>query len=328
MSRPSPAVSVVMPVHNARPYLEESVGSILRQTFADFELVVVENGSTDGSGEVLRALAEREPRIRLVQSSCVLGSAGASNLAISHARGTVIARMDADDVSHPCRLERQLEVFERHPDAVVVGTLYEWIDEAGRRVRARDRSRLTRPGTECPFAHGSSAFRRQAFEEVGGYRDDWAHRADLDFLQRLGEVGRVFVLPDALYAVRFHAGSMTARAPLERAVRVAAARDRAVSERFPRMSSPRSGDERTVAVLYEHEAMRLWRGGRPALLSRLAAHGLVRRLRRRPWLLLWAGWGRVSPGSLRRAIRLWIWARDRAAARRLPNGEPVEWRFG
>jgi glycosyltransferase involved in cell wall biosynthesis len=317
-----------MPVHNAGPYLEESVGSILAQTLGDFELVILENGSTDGSDALLRALAERDPRIRLFVNAHTLGSARASNLAISHARGAVIARMDADDVSHPSRLERQLEVFERREDAAAVGTLYEWIDDAGRRVRARDRSRLTRTATECPFAHGGSAFRRRAFEEVGGYREDWTHRADLDFLQRLGAMGRLFVLPEALYAVRFHAGSMTAEAPLELALRVAAARDRAVSERFPHMGATRSGGDLAVDVVYEHEAMRLWSGARPALLSRLADRGLIRRLGRRPWLLVWAAWGRVSPGTLRWAIRLWTGMHDRAAGRRIPDGKAVEWRFG
>src|SRR4051794_40570790 len=105
---PSPAVSVVMPVHNARPYLAESIGSVLDQTLRDFELVIVENGSTDGSDRVVRDFAEREPRIRPLERARRLGSGTASNLAISHARADVIARMDADDVSHPLRLERQL----------------------------------------------------------------------------------------------------------------------------------------------------------------------------------------------------------------------------
>src|SRR5438128_1333518 len=160
--RASPAISVVMPVHDARPYLEESVGSILDQTFRDHELVVLENGSTDGSGELLRVLAERDPRIRLVQMGRRLGSARASNLAVAHARAPVVARMDADDVSHPRRLERQLEVFERHADAALVATLYEGLDASGRRVPPRDRSSLTRRTPGFPFPPGSIAFRRRA----------------------------------------------------------------------------------------------------------------------------------------------------------------------
>lgn len=327
--RPSPAVSVVMPVHNARPYLEQSVGSVLGQTFRDFELVILENGSTDGSGAVLRAFAEREPRIRLLETPDALGMTGSSNMVASQARAEVIVRMDADNLSHPRRLERQVEVFDRHPEVTLVGTLCEGIDEAGRRVRPRDRWGLTRRATESPFPHGSSAFRRAAFEAVGGYREGSEGWEDLDLFQRLAEVGRVIVLPCSLCGVRFHGRSTTARMPVERALRVAAAKDRVLSERFPGAVGPaRSQNDRKIDVLYTREARRLWGGGRPTLLRQLSAHGLIGRLPRRPWLLAWAVWGRLSPGSLRLALRLWIRARDRAAGRRLPQGEPVEWRFG
>jgi glycosyltransferase involved in cell wall biosynthesis len=308
--------------------LEQSVGSILGQTFRDFELVILENGSTDGSGAVLRRFAEREPRIRLFETQSALGLTGSSNLAVSHARGGVIARMDADNVAHPRRLERQLDVLERHPDATLVGSLWEGIDAAGRRVRPRDRSRLTRPATESPFGHGTIAFPRRAFDAVGGYREPCEGWEDLDLLHRLGEIGRVFVITQALNAVRFHMRSATARMPVERAVRTSASKDRVVFERFPRMGKPRSKGDLTVDVLYTRESRRLWSGERPALLGQLAARGLVGRLRGRPWLLVWAAWGRVSPRSLRRAVRLWIRARDLIAGRRLPDDESVEWRFG
>ncbi len=326
--RPPPAVSVVMPVYNARPYLEQSVGSILDQTFREFELVILENGSTDGSGAVLRGFAEREPRIRLLETPDALGTAGSSNAVVSHARGAVIARMDADNVSHPRRLERQLDVLERHPDAALVGTLYEGIDAVGRRVRPRDRSKLTRPATDAPFTHGSSTFRRKAFDDVGGYREECAGWEDLDFLQRLSEVGRVFVITSALNAVRFHASSVTARMPVECALRVSASSDRVLAERFPQRGAARSEADRTIDVLYGRESKRLWIGERPALLGQLAGRGLVSRMKTRPGLLAWAAWGRTSPGTLRAALRLWIRARDRAAGRRLPEGESVEWRFG
>jgi glycosyltransferase involved in cell wall biosynthesis len=303
-----PAVSVIMPVYNARPYLEQSVGSILAQSFGDVEFLILENGSTDGSGALLHTMAEREPRIRLFQSPRPLGSAGSSNLLASHARAAVIARMDADDVSHPHRLERQLEVLERHPEAVLVGTLFEGIDQAGRRVQPRDRSKLMRQSAAYPFPHGAIAFRREAFERVGGYREEREGWEDLDLIRRLAEVGQVLVLPGALYAFRFHRRSMTARTEVQPAMEGAAASE--------------------IEALYLREASRLWSGERPALLGELVARRLVRRLGRRAWLLAWAGWARLSPGSLRLMLRTWIRARDRAAGRRLPDGEPVEWQFG
>jgi glycosyltransferase involved in cell wall biosynthesis len=317
-----------MPVHNARPYLEESVGSILAQTFGDFEVVILENGSTDGSSDVLRRFAERDPRIRLLEAPHALGRAGSSNGVVAPARAPLIARMDADDVSHPRRLERELEVLDRHPEATLVGTLYEGIDRAGRRVRPRDRSLLTRRSTESPFPHGTSAFRRTAFDEIGGYREECDGWEDLDLLHRLGQVGRVFVIPRELYSVRFHAGSTHWRMPVQRFLHVAAAKDRVLAERFPERGRQRSQDDRVADVLYEREASGLWSGARPALFRQLAARGLVRRLGRRAWLLPWAGWARISPGSLRLALRVWISARDRAAGRRLSDAEAVEWRYG
>ncbi len=134
-----------MPVHNAQPFLDESVGSILNQTFADFEFVILDDGSTDGSTEALREWAQRDARIRLYESARNLGPAGSSNFVVERARAPLVARMDADDVSHPDRLRRQWEVLERRPDVALVGTLYEGIDARGRRVRPRDRWRLARP---------------------------------------------------------------------------------------------------------------------------------------------------------------------------------------
>ena len=138
----------------------------------------------------------------------------------------------------------------------------------------------------------------------------------------------MFVIPQELYAVRFHAGSTHSRMPVQRFLRVAAAKDRVVFERFPDSGPPRSEDARAVDVLYEREASRLWSGERPALLGQLAARGSFGRLGRRVRLLVWAAWGRVSPGSLRLGLRLWISACDRVASRRLPDGELVEWRYG
>jgi glycosyltransferase involved in cell wall biosynthesis len=315
-----------MPVHNARPYLDESVGSILGQTFPDLELVILENGSTDGSGELLGALAERESRIRLFREPGALGRSISSNLVVSHARGEVIARMDADDVSHPARLESQLDVLRSRPDAVLVGTLYEGIDATGRRIRPRDRARLMRQGTESPFPHASSTFRRRAFEQVGGYREENEGWEDLDFVQRLGEIGRVLVLPRTLHYVRHHTDSAHRGMSPERFVRVAATKAQVLARRFP--DAARSPADRTIDALYEREAEQLWSGGRPALLRELAARGLTPRLGRRAWLLVWASWGRLSPGSLRLVLRLGIRARDRVAGRRLHDREVVEWRFG
>ncbi|MDQ5808513.1 MAG: glycosyltransferase family 2 protein, partial [Actinomycetota bacterium] len=116
-------LSVVMPVRNARPYLDQSISSVLGQTFGDFELVIRDDGSTDGSREVLRAWARRDRRIRLHEDDRPLGPAGSSNWVVAHSDAPFVARMDADDVAHPDRLRRQLAVLRAHADVDVVGAL-------------------------------------------------------------------------------------------------------------------------------------------------------------------------------------------------------------
>src|SRR3954464_774388 len=119
-SKARPRVSVVMPVHNALPYLDAAVASILDQSFDDFEFVILDDASTDGSTERLREWAARDPRIRLIEEKRNLGPALSSERVAREAKAPVVARMDADDVSYSTRLEEQLEVLDNFPDAGVV----------------------------------------------------------------------------------------------------------------------------------------------------------------------------------------------------------------
>src|SRR6266850_2430747 len=127
MSKSTPFFSVVMPVHNGRPFLDESISSIVNQTLADFEFIILDDASTDDSGSVVRQWEK------------------------------------------PDRLRRQWQVIESRPDVFAVGTLFDGIDAAGRRVRPRDRWRLVRRSPYIPFAHGSAMFRKEAYEAIGGY---------------------------------------------------------------------------------------------------------------------------------------------------------------
>src|SRR5258705_2817877 len=103
-----PQISVVMPVHNALPFLDESIRSILEQTLKDFEFVILDDASTDGSTELLHEWLRRDTRIQLHQSRKRLGLSGSSNAVVAKAQARIVARMDADDVAHPDRLRRQL----------------------------------------------------------------------------------------------------------------------------------------------------------------------------------------------------------------------------
>src|SRR6266849_4896317 len=152
----NPLISVVMPVYNALPFLDESIRSILEQTLSDFEFVILDDASTDGSVERLREWSPRDGRIRLHESRQRLGLSGSSNAVVAKARAPIVARMDADDIAHPDRLRRQWNIMESRPDVAVIGALCNGIDASGREVRPRDRWRLLRRSVFIPFPHGSA----------------------------------------------------------------------------------------------------------------------------------------------------------------------------
>jgi glycosyltransferase involved in cell wall biosynthesis len=316
-----------MPVCNASPYIDASVASVVSQTFTDLELVILENGSTDDSRARARAWAARDGRIRVLENEEPLGLVDSSNRVVAATRAPIVARMDADDVSRPQRLERQLALLSARPDAVAVGTLYDGIDGRGHRVRPPDRSTLVRASTEAPFPHGSVAFRRSAFEAIGGYREEAHGWEDLDLLHRLAAMGQVVVLPQPLYRVRFHVSSNSTSREASAVRRFAAVKRRDVAQRFG-SSPPGFSDDSSAGRLYHRETMRLWAGERPDLLSELRLADLRDAPLRRLPLVAWGVWASVSPSTLRGALRLWIRARDARHGRALPEGRPVEWRFG
>src|ERR1700761_204383 len=126
----APLVSVLMPVFNAQRYVAAAVNSILDQTLGDFELIIVDDGSTDQSTAILRRLAGRDGRIRLI-SRPNTGYVVALNEALDAARGEFLARMDADDVSLPQRFEKQVQFLQENPDFVLVGTHVTTMDADG-----------------------------------------------------------------------------------------------------------------------------------------------------------------------------------------------------
>jgi glycosyltransferase involved in cell wall biosynthesis len=324
-----------MPVYNAGPYLAACIESILAQTFADFELVALDDASTDGSGGLLRDWAKRDCRIRLVESPVRLGMPGSANRVVRESRAPVCARMDADDVSRPTRLATQWEVLQANPDACLVGSLWEGIDAAGRLVRPRDRWRLLRRSSFAPFPHGSIMFRREAFDAVGGYRAACAYWEDLDFYLRMATRGRILVVPASLYRYRFHKDSTIGGD-------IAADEERAAHFMLKCLAVRRSGNDYTPllaegpdtdgrpgfdpATLYHLAARRLWAGRSPGIRRRLPRPGRVAAAR---WLALLtlATVGDLSPRTVRGAFRALIRSRDALAGLAIRGGGPVEWRF-
>ena len=123
-----PKVSVVMPVYNGEEYLAQAIDSILTQTFADFEFLIIDDCSTDGTASILAEYARRDSRIKILRQAQNLGVAGALNVGCRQAQGEYIARMDADDVSLPMRFEKQVRFLDAHPEIAVVGTAITVID--------------------------------------------------------------------------------------------------------------------------------------------------------------------------------------------------------
>lgn len=307
-----PSLSVVMPVRNALPFLDESISSIVNQTFTDFEFVILDDASTDGSEKVLREWERRDSRIRVFQSDRQLGLARSSNAVILKANAPVVARMDADDISHLDRLRRQWEIIRDCPDVVVVGTLGDGIDARGRRVRPRDRWRLVRHSRYIPFPHGSAMFRREAFDAVGGYGERFAAGEDQDFFFKMTTRGRVVTLPDALYHFRYH---------LENATLLTGAQAvHAFEERYSR-----NGEN--LAALYMLGAMRLWAGQPPRILSEMIAKKSLSWNFRSLMALASASLGSISPGILRFFLRSLIRTRDCLAGLRVKDGRPYGWRL-
>lgn len=157
-----------MTAHNAVPYLADSINSLLVQTLADFEFIIREDASTDGTGLVLKDWAQRDSRMRLIQSSKLVGVSGSANYVVREVRASVCARMDADDVlaPPPIGLRRQWEILHSNPDVVLVGTLCEGIDAQGLWVRSRNYWYLMCQAAIVPCPHGSIMFCRNVFEEV------------------------------------------------------------------------------------------------------------------------------------------------------------------
>jgi glycosyltransferase involved in cell wall biosynthesis len=214
-----PEVSVVVGVHDGMPALGETLDSILSQSGVELEVVVVDDGSTDGSGGLLEQYAGRDSRIRVVRQEH-RGLTRALIRGCGLARGEYIARQDVGDISLPGRLRAALDCLATHADTVflscgvrVVGPGGELLfdvrqddGELNRALRTLDSAGLTGPAH-----HGSVVFRRAAYEKVGGYRAEFYFAQDLDLWVRLAEVGNHIVVSGILYRAAVGPDSLSGR---------------------------------------------------------------------------------------------------------------------
>lgn len=333
-TRAAPRLSVAMAVHNARPFLEESVRSILRQSFTEFEFVIGDDGSTDGSSELLRALAAEDPRIRLLRRERPSGLSGSANWVVRETRAPLVAIMHADDRSYPDRLARQVAVMDAVPDAQLVGVLYDGIDDAGRRVRSADWWRLSRRSPFAPFIHSSILFRREAFDRAGGYRPQADYWEDLDLYFRIAQLGRILVVPEVLASVRF--ASTSARLT-SKADRVDAAVDlmyRSVADymaggayprEFPGGGTVAPGGKVGPETWFGRGSSQVWAGKRPGMFRRMLGRTAFRADKASAAVVVWTALATVSPKSLRLLLRAVMRWRRRQIAPGLADRPWIEW---
>ena len=206
-------VSVIMPVYNAMPYLKEAVTSILNQTLGDFRFIIVNDASTDRSGEYLRGL--KDERVEIISFSKNQGPGAARNFALGRCQTEFVVQMDADDVAFRIRLQAQLDYLRAHEDVGMVGTQFVYLGPSGRmgfspplaleheKICAhllQGRHALCNPTLMCrtEILKGVGGYK------VGGYGDDW------DMFLRMGEVSRLANLNHFHLAYRLHAGSSNA----------------------------------------------------------------------------------------------------------------------
>ena len=292
MSEPklAPTVSVVMPAYNAARFVVEAVESILSQTFGDFEFLIVDDGSTDETPEILRSFAARDARIRLTIRPNI-GLVRTLNEMLESARGEFVARMDSDDVSLPERFRRQMEFLREHPKVVAAGSKVILIDPEGdvlcevcdkQSHEMIDQAHLA--GIGGMICHPAAMIRTEALRVVDGYRTEFELSEDLDLWLRLAEVGELVNLPDVLVKYRQHAQSRgyTHQERQHRFV-AKAVQDARVRRGLPATENraARSGACDTIRDEADHRYHWAWWALRAGNL-RSARKNALRRLRLRP----------------------------------------------
>jgi glycosyltransferase involved in cell wall biosynthesis len=213
-----PLVSVVMPAYNTAPYIRDAIDSVLNQTFQQFELIIIDDGSKDGTGDIARECAERDERIRVIPGDHK-GASHAMNLGIQEARADWVAVMHADDIALPERIERQYEAAQANPDVVIWGTDGYHINSKGH-VLSRFRvgpvsidecqaEREQNHVVQC--IHPTAMLRRDILQAVGGYDANMWVAEDIELFDRMMVYGPLVTIPEPLLGYRVHGSSLSMR---------------------------------------------------------------------------------------------------------------------
>lgn len=210
----NPEVSVIMSVYNGMDYLPQSVNSVLAQSFKNFEFLIVNDGSTDGTADFLDSLEDERIRVFHIENK---GVAGAKNHALKNARGTWAAIIDHDDLWHPDKLKKQLDYLRQNPDTTLLGTFAEIIDKEGQHLYIKRKltsnaelSKAMEIGNQ--FTHSTVMFPIKTALEIGGYYEKpRAYIVDYMLLYHLGKRGKMANLPEPLVKYRIVPGSLSSK---------------------------------------------------------------------------------------------------------------------
>jgi glycosyltransferase involved in cell wall biosynthesis len=242
-------VSVILPVRNGLPHLRQAIDSLRQQTYPQLEIIVIDDGSDDGTQEYLKTSAA--PNLRVVRNDGS-GIVSALNRGLAEAQGEYIARQDADDVSDCQRIERQVTFLQSNPQVDVVAACAEFIDAAGNpadNAWTKDVRRLHDPACSpdqirallpltCCLIHGSILLRRNVAAQAGGYRAAFEWAEDYDLWLRLLSQHQFAKLPDRLYTYRIHGEQVSGQRRTEQIKRTIRAKLDYIRGRSPYWSSP------------------------------------------------------------------------------------------
>jgi glycosyltransferase involved in cell wall biosynthesis len=216
---PSPRLSVVMPAYQAERFVGRAIESVLGQTIRDLELVVIDDGSNDGTWDTIQAYASRDARVSAYRNERNMGITSTLNRGVSLARAPLIGRMDADDISLPDRFEKQLDFLRRNPTVAVVGSFVAHTNEEEAVLSlsqtgpttVAEFEQLRRVGEPTLVFGGTALFSKELFERVGGYNTDLVSAEELDLFDRMAEYGPILAIPEPLLLYRLHPHSNVMR---------------------------------------------------------------------------------------------------------------------
>ncbi|MCK4785888.1 MAG: glycosyltransferase, partial [Desulfobacteraceae bacterium] len=209
----APVISVIMPVYNGEKYLCESIDSVLKQTYTNFEFIIINDGSVDSTREII--LSYNDPRICLIDNKKNMGLTKSLNRGLQIARGKYIARMDADDISAPDRLRKELDFLQAHQDYAAVGTFLKVLNEYSKVIGTIEKPvedaeiRRFLKRDNC-IAHGSAMIRKMCLLNVGLYDESIERAQDYELWLRVSEKYKIANIPEYLYMWRNHRRNISA----------------------------------------------------------------------------------------------------------------------